>query len=244
MADAGGVTLNKIQIGAFAPCPLLSNVDGNYTPLLDILDTMQTSIDECCEADIADAQYYGDPLLEGSWKIEKEGTTETELYFMRESAAGAIGENWVRKGNFPREYGELYRAEASYSVGITEQNVWYNSLNLLEGACYGVVYVEGAEDDNHLKIPTGHGGIYRITWAASLAGATGKTYELAVSVNGTVSLKSISQRVMGSGDVGTMAGTAILELPDEAEVRFVTRCITAAVGDATYVYSNLNIARI
>ncbi len=52
MADAGGVTLNKIQIGAFAPCPLLSNVDGNYTPLLDILDTMQTSIDECCEAEV------------------------------------------------------------------------------------------------------------------------------------------------------------------------------------------------
>ncbi len=45
MGDAGGVTLNEVQIGAKAPCPLIANVDGNHTNLGTVLDVMQTAIE-------------------------------------------------------------------------------------------------------------------------------------------------------------------------------------------------------
>lgn len=43
--DAGGVTLNAVQVGAKAPCPLIANVDGNHTNLGTVLDAMQTDLE-------------------------------------------------------------------------------------------------------------------------------------------------------------------------------------------------------
>lgn len=244
MADAGGVNLSPIQVGKYAPCPLIANVDGGHTPLLDILDAMQTDIDTCEACTISDIQYFGDPLLQGSWKIQKLGTgADTTLFLYRKSADGIISANWIREGNFPREYGELYRT-SPHTTEITTQNVWYKSLDLAAGDNYGMTFVEGAGGDNYLQVDVGHGGHYRLVGAASLSGATGKTYELAISINDTVNLKSISQRKMGSSDVGTMSGTAIIELAEGDKVRFVTRCIDAVPDDATYQYSNINLARI
>lgn len=45
MGDAGGVNLNEVQIGAKAPCPLISNVDGSHTNLGAVLDAMQTDLE-------------------------------------------------------------------------------------------------------------------------------------------------------------------------------------------------------
>ncbi len=244
MADAGGVNLHPIQIGAKAPCPLIANVDGNHTSLSTVLDAMQTEIDSCEACTISDIKYFGDPLLQGSWKIERIGTgADTSLFLYRKSADGIISANWVREGNLPREFGEMYRA-STHTTTITTQNVWYKSLDLAAGDNYGMTFVEGAGGDNYLQIDVGHGGHYRLVGAASLSGATGKTYELVISINDIVNTKSISQRKMGSSDVGTMSGTAIVELAEGDKIRFVTRCIDAITDNATYQHSNINLARI
>lgn len=43
--DAGGVIIKEIKLGDAAGCPLLRDVDGNRTSLGEVLDTMQTSIE-------------------------------------------------------------------------------------------------------------------------------------------------------------------------------------------------------
>ena len=45
MGDAGGVTLSETQVGDKARCPLLNNVDGKHSNLLDVLDAMQTDLE-------------------------------------------------------------------------------------------------------------------------------------------------------------------------------------------------------
>jgi len=45
IGDAGGVTIRNTQMGRFAPCPLIANVDGDHTPLGTVLVAMQTDID-------------------------------------------------------------------------------------------------------------------------------------------------------------------------------------------------------
>lgn len=45
MGDAGGVILSETQVGDKARCPLLNNVDGKHSNLLDVLDAMQTDLE-------------------------------------------------------------------------------------------------------------------------------------------------------------------------------------------------------
>lgn len=43
--DAGGVTLEEVQVGSKAPCPLLANVDRKHTDMATVLDNMQRMAD-------------------------------------------------------------------------------------------------------------------------------------------------------------------------------------------------------
>jgi hypothetical protein len=142
-----------------------------------------------------------------------------------------------------RPYGEVYRFNDTQVTECEIAEQWYHSQNLVAGAFMGLEYHNGS-DDCHVYVPTGMEGSYKIDWSSSAAGETGKIYEIGISVAGSMILKSVSQRKMGSTDVGAMSGQCVVYINANSDICLNVRCMTAGGGDSTCKHANMTVVKV
>ena len=142
-----------------------------------------------------------------------------------------------------RPCGELWRHNDTSTLTLETLGQWYPTINLLEGITRGLKYLNG-DTDGRLIVPTGMQGLYRIEWVSSAAGETGKTYELGISINGIIQEHSAFRRKMGSADVGSMAGSCMLDIPADAQIRLCVRCIDFSNVSLTLIHTNLSVIKV
>ena len=135
-------------------------------------------------------------------------------------------------------YGEMHQNDNAIAVGISVQDQWEEIGNFSEGLTNSVTY-----SANTLVIPSS--GRYQLIWGvSSSSGGTGKTYEIAFSVDDVIAGKSRIGRKYSTSDLGASAGPVLLDLNAGDVIKLEARCTDAVTADLTIMHANVQIHKL
>jgi len=113
---------------------------------------------------------------------------------------------WNPIGFLPA-YGEMYQHDVPTTIPIATQNVWYNITGMSAGINRNVVFQNG----NELKI--GVPGTYMVAWSVSFKDGGATTYQIGVSLNGTIDDKTDAHATtVNPNDKTSASGHGIMQL--------------------------------
>ncbi len=141
----------------------------------------------------------------------------------------------VRIDDGPDSYGEMYQTDNAAATVITGIGSWQQVANFIAGELSGDVNFVG----NALVVQEPRK--YRTVWALSgISVAVNQLFEHAIFVNAVLIGKSKQERFYATSDVGSVAGTCILNLAPGDIVDIRVRNMTA-INNIVISQANVNI---
>lgn len=236
LMDSGSVYRNGILLrndGEGIDLSSTTNADGNTTELSVRPLVVQVT------SDSSDA-YFDIQVPAKAVNMttaSRDALTPAAGYFVFNTDEGVFnfynGTAWQGIGQ-SANYGGMYIHANATATTINTVNVWEEVDGFTEGLNEGITY-----NTDEMIIETD--GVYQCVFTYStLSASANQTFDVALSVNGTIQNKCYTSRRYGSSDIGVGSGTCLLSVSASDTIRMEVRNITSS-SNITFQEANINI---